>query len=71
MRDKYAQQYAALYQLYQDASSLRYLTSLIAVPKLDPVSLAKTFPFPLERNPKPFIQNPSSASGPSPAVRPE
>jgi len=40
MRDKYAQQYAALYQLYQDASSLRYLTSLIAVPKLDPVSLA-------------------------------
>lgn len=39
LRDRYAQQYGALYQLYQDASSLRYLTSLIAVPKLDPVPL--------------------------------
>ena len=41
LRDKYNKQYYQLYKFYYDASALRYLTSLIAIPSLDPVRVFK------------------------------
>mgnify|MGYP001155705254 CR=1 FL=1 len=37
LRDRYNEQYRPLYKFFFDCQSLRYLTSLIAVPQLDPV----------------------------------
>jgi hypothetical protein len=37
LRDSFSTQYYDLYNFFADASALRFLTSLIAVPKLDPV----------------------------------
>ena len=37
LRERFNEQYVRLYNFFQEAAALRYLTSLIAVPKLDPV----------------------------------
>jgi len=37
LRERFNEQYLRLYNFFQEAAALRYLTSLIAVPKLDPV----------------------------------
>jgi hypothetical protein len=37
LRDRYTQQYRSLVKFYEDCRNIRYLTSLITIPRLPPV----------------------------------